>query len=219
MPVGYPLVERRWVVLDVGETLVDESRSWATWADVLGIPRLTLAAALGASIARGMDHRDTFVVLGVDGWRDRWPEVEARYGGFQAQDLYADGPRTIAALRDAGYRVAILANQPASRTAQLRALGFDPDVMAMSDEMGVAKPDAAFFQRALELLGRPDPASVAYVGDRVDNDVLPARAAGLRAVWLRRGPWGVIQSLPDGAPALAVDSLDELVARLDEVWA
>ena len=63
-------------------------------------------------------------------------------------------------------------------------------------------------------------ASVAYVGDRVDNDVLPSIAAGLRAVWIRRGPWGIIQELPpDARPALVVDSLSELVERIDEAWA
>ena len=41
----------RWVVLDVGETLIDESRIWAIWADVLGIPRLTFMAVLGAAVA------------------------------------------------------------------------------------------------------------------------------------------------------------------------
>ena len=44
-------------------------------------------------------------------------------------------------------------------------------------------------------------------------------AAGMRAVWLRRGPWGVIQRLPDGThPALTVGSLDELVERIGEAW-
>jgi FMN phosphatase YigB (HAD superfamily) len=89
----------------------------------------------------------------------------------------------------------------------------------MSDEMGVAKPAAAFFARALELMGSPPATDVAYVGDRMDNDVLPAMAARMRAVWLRRGPWGVIQEPPPGSrPALTVASLDELVARIDEAW-
>jgi FMN phosphatase YigB (HAD superfamily) len=90
----------------------------------------------------------------------------------------------------------------------------------MSEAIGVAKPDPAFFGRALELMGGPEPSSVAYVGDRVDNDVLPADAAGMRAVWIRRGPWGVIQRLPpDATPALVVDSLAELVERIGEAWA
>ena len=34
----------RWVCLDVGETLIDETRIWSIWADALRIPRLTLFA-------------------------------------------------------------------------------------------------------------------------------------------------------------------------------
>jgi len=47
----------RWVCLDVGETLIDETRVWSTWADVLGLSRLTFMAAFGAAIERGGEHR------------------------------------------------------------------------------------------------------------------------------------------------------------------
>ena len=48
------------VVFDVGETLVDETREYGTWADWLGVPRHTFSAVFGAVIALGMDYRDTF---------------------------------------------------------------------------------------------------------------------------------------------------------------
>jgi HAD superfamily hydrolase (TIGR01549 family) len=212
----------RWVCLDVGETLIDETRIWSLWADVLSVPRLTFLATLGAVIARGGEHRDVFAEFGFAeaDWRGRIPEVEQRYGGFGEQDLYADARPAMAGLAAAGYRLAVLANQPASRSTELRALGIAPEVLAMSDEMGVAKPDPAFFRRALELMGGPSPERVAYVGDRVDNDVLPAMAAGLRAVWLRRGPWGVIQRLPQGvAPALVITTLAELAESIGAAFA
>jgi len=209
----------RWVCLDVGETLIDETRVWSLWADELHVPRLTFLAALGAVIERGGEHRDVFPIFGADDWQLRLPSVERAYGGFRSDDLYPDALSSIRTLHAAGFRLAIVANQPEVRGEQLRALGFDIEVMAMSEGIGVAKPDAAFFDRALGLMGGPDPASVAYVGDRVDNDVVPAMAAGIRAVWLRRGPWGVIQRLPDGTtPALTVDSLDELAHRIGEAW-
>ena len=220
MPVGYLAVEVRWVALDVGETLIDETRVWSVWADVLGIPRLTLMAALGAEVANGGDHRTAFELVGEPRWRERFEEVEGVYGGFQADDLYPDALPAVQRLCAAGYRVAILANQPARRTAELRALGFEPDVMAMSDELKVHKPDLAFFRRSMELMGVSDPSRVAYVGDRVDNDVLPAAAAGMRPVWIRRGPWGIIQELPAhlNPRPMVVDTLDELVTRVDEIW-
>jgi HAD superfamily hydrolase (TIGR01662 family) len=209
----------RWVCLDVGETLVDETRVWSTWADELGIPRLTFLAALGAVIERGGEHRDVFDVFGLTGWRERMPAVEARYGGFREDDLYPDARRSIAALEASGYRVAVAANQPAVRADELRALGVATDVLAMSDAIGVAKPHPAFFARILELMGNPAAGEVAYVGDRIDNDVTPAAAAGMRAVWLRRGPWGVIQQPdPEVPPALTVGSLDEVAERMGEAW-
>jgi len=210
---------QRWVILDVGETLIDETRVWSTWADQLGIPRLTFMAALGAEIAEGGQHHDVFARFGVSTWREWASSAEVAYAGFQPSDLYPDALRSMTALRDLGYRLAIIANQPAQRTAELRALGVEAEVMAMSAEMQLSKPDPAFFARALELLGSPPPGEVAYVGDRVENDVIPASEAGMRAVWIRRGPWGLIQQLPPGiVPALVVDSLDELVERIDEAW-
>jgi HAD superfamily hydrolase (TIGR01549 family) len=209
----------RWVCLDVGETLIDETRIWSIWADELGVPRLTFLAALGAVIARGGEHRDVFPMFGADDWQLRMASVEGAYGGFAAEDLYPDALPALAAFRAAGYRIAVVANQPAARSDELRGIGLEADVLAMSEEIGVAKPDSAFFSRALELMGSPDPASVAYVGDRIDNDVRPAVAAGMRAVWIRRGPWGVIQRpAEDVHPALIVDSLDELAERIADAW-
>ena len=209
----------RWVCLDVGETLIDETRVWSLWADELGVPRLTFLAALGAVIERGGEHRDVFPIFGADDWQLRLSAVERAYGGFRPGDLYPDASDAIRELKAQGYGLAIVANQPAVRADQLRAIGVETEVMAMSEGLGVAKPDLAFYERAVELMGGPQPASVAYVGDRVDNDVLPSMAIGMRAVWLRRGPWGVIQRLPDGTqPALVVDSLAELAERIDEAW-
>ena len=207
----------RWVCLDVGETLIDETRVWSIWADELGVPRLTFMAAFGAAVAAGGEHSDVFAIVGRPDWRQVMPRVLARYGGFRRDDLYPDALPALAGLRQRGYRLAVIANQPVERTAELRALGIDAEVIAMSDELGVWKPDPRFFERALALMGGPDPADVAYVGDRPDNDVLPATAAGMRAVWLRRGPWGVIQRDVPTAAALVIDSLDELVERIGEV--
>jgi HAD superfamily hydrolase (TIGR01549 family) len=208
----------RWVALDVGETLIDETRIWSIWADVLGIPRLTFMAALGASVARGEEHVGVFELVGRPDWREHRGQVRAAYGGFQQADLYPDARRCVDELRSAGYRTAILANQPAERTAELCALGIEADVMAMSEELGVHKPDPEFYRRGLALMGDPDPAHVAYVGDRIDNDVLPSAAAGMRAVWLRRGPWAVIGSVAPANATLVVDSLDELVEHIGSAW-
>jgi FMN phosphatase YigB (HAD superfamily) len=214
-------VSERWVVLDVGETLVDETRVFRTWAEIFGLPEFTLMAVLGGSITNAdsaEDWRRFFELIQHPDWQDSRPDFEARYGSLRPDDLYPDALRAIEGLKRRGYRIGVTANQPARRHEELRALGVDVEAMGMSDAMGVHKPDPAFFTRTLEMLGSPDPRDVAYVGDRVDNDVVPAAAAGMRAVWIRRGPWGLLHEDPDGAAALEVRSLDELVERIDEVW-
>lgn len=220
-PSEVPLPSKRWVCLDVGETMIDETRIWSTWADVIGVPRLTLMAVLGAVIARGGEHHDAFASLGVPDWRPLNAAVNTAFGGFRTEDLYPDAPRIVGALEERGYRVAIIANQPSARGPELRALGVTAEVMAMSQDLGVSKPDPAFFAQALELMGSPDPAEVAYVGDRLDNDVRPAHDAGMRTVWIRRGPWAAIHStstVPHPEPNLVVHTLDELGERIGEAW-
>jgi HAD superfamily hydrolase (TIGR01549 family) len=206
--------------LDVGETLIDETRVWLLWADLLGVPAFTFLAALGASISSTDEHKSAFEMVGRPNWREHLDEFRIRYGGFRDEDLYPDVRSSLEALRRSGFRIAIIANQPASRGAELKALGIESDVSAMSDEIQLWKPDPKFFEHGLELMGNPDPATVAYVGDRLDNDVRPSLAAGMRPVWLRRGPWGVIgdaEGPPDGT-ALVVDSLSELAERTAEIW-
>ena len=47
------------VFFDVGETIVDETREYGTWADWLGVPRHTFSAVFGAVITQGGDYRET----------------------------------------------------------------------------------------------------------------------------------------------------------------
>ena len=206
------------VVFDVGETLVDETRAWSGWADHLGVPRLTFMAALGASLARGAAHREVFELFAPG--RD----LDAEYRRLVAArefpliipaDLYPDALPCLQALAADGYRLGIAANQPAEAADTLRAASIDVELMAMSDAWGLHKPDPAFFARIAAELDLP-PEAIAYVGDRLDNDVRPARAAGMVAIFVRRGPWAWINA-PRGEPPeadLVVEGLAELPIRL-----
>ncbi len=200
------------VVLDIGEVVIDETRVWTVWAELLGVSPGTLMAVLGAAVSQGGDHEDAFphVAPNVE-WSELEDEHELRYGGFRAEDVYADVVPTFTALRAQGLRIVLAGNQPQRRAAQLRALDLPVDDLVTSDELGVQKPDLAFFTAVLTRLGVDDPSRVLYVGDRVDNDVLPAAEAGLSTCWLTRGPWGQLQELPeDASPDLVLEGLGEL---------
>jgi FMN phosphatase YigB (HAD superfamily) len=203
------------ICLDVGGTVIDETGIWLGWARWLGVPAATFLAALGASIAIGDSHRRAFEVVrpGIDvdaeiARRDAAGDPDL----FGPGDLYPDVRPTLAALRERGHRLIVAGNQPARSSAILRTMGLPVDSIVSSAELGVSKPDPAFFARVCNLAERPA-GEIAHVGDRVDNDIVPARACGMTTVLVRRGPWGVLHGpRPDAALAdHRIDSLAELV--------
>ena len=190
------------VVFDVGETLVDEERWWRRLADREGLQPHVVWAALGVTISRGEEHDALWGHLGIDTPPRWWSEIP-----YSIEDLYPDALDCLRQTRELGVRVGIVGNQTEALEAWARESALPADVISSSASLGVRKPDLVFFARVVELMGcRVD--EVAYVGDRVDNDVLPAMAAGLVAVHVRRGPWGRLQRTPAGA--VGIDSLSEL---------
>jgi HAD superfamily hydrolase (TIGR01549 family) len=141
----------------------------------------------------------------------RHARLDAGLGEYlNGHDLYPDVRPCLQALKDAGYFVGIAGNQSSQLEEWTRGQELPVDVVGSSASWGVEKPSAEFFARVVEASGAA-PHEVAYVGDRLDNDVLPARAAGLVAVQIRRGPWAYLQ----GAGPLCIGSLDELPKAFD----
>jgi HAD superfamily hydrolase (TIGR01509 family) len=186
------------VVFDVGETLVDETGMWMRVAEAGGVTPFTLMAGLGATIALEQPHDDVWELLGI----------EHPAGTWTMDDWYPDARPCLERLRAAGYRVCACGNTPAFVEQELAPL---VDAVASSESLGVWKPEPAFFERVAELAGAPAE-MIAYVGDRVDNDVAPAIAAGMVGVPIRRGPWGHLQQPPPDA--IRIRSLDELPEAL-----
>jgi HAD superfamily hydrolase (TIGR01662 family) len=195
----------RAVFFDVGETLVDEERYWREVSRIAGVQPHVVWAALGKTIERGEEHWELWRHLGLE-------RPAATAGVVYAEaDLYPDARPALAEVRASGVLVGVAGNQSSAMEEWARSAGLLVDVVTSSASLGVRKPDPAFFERLLSLAGAR-PGEVAYVGDRVDNDVLPALAAGLVAFHLRRGPWGRLQQTPQGA--IAIDSLLEVPAHL-----
>jgi HAD superfamily hydrolase (TIGR01509 family) len=182
------------VVFDVGETLVDETAMWTRAAEAAGLTPFTLMAGLGATIALERPHDAVWTMLGI----------EPSAGEWVMDDWYPDARPCLERLRSDGYRVCACGNTPAFVEQELAPL---VDAVASSESLGVWKPALEFFDRLVDLAGVPAE-KIAYVGDRVDNDVGPAIAAGMTGVHIRRGPWGYLQTPPD--EAIRIESLDEL---------
>jgi putative hydrolase of the HAD superfamily len=143
----------------------------------------------------------------------------ARYWQYPPSALHADVVPTLHELLDAGYRLGVIANQPSQVRAAMERdglVGFF-EVWGVSDDLGLHKPDPALFHRTLELAGVAGERTV-MVGDRLDYDMRPARAAAMHTVWLLRG-----EAPDDPTPAqlaepdVAIEELQQLPDVLDEL--
>ena len=138
---------------------------------------------------------------------ERWEAEGATTFVFAERDLHADALPCLEALRERGLRLGAAGNMQAHHEDFLRP---HVDFVGSSERWGVEKPGAGFFDRVVAEAGVP-PAEILYVGDRVDNDVLPALEAGLRAVRIRRGEHAQVES-PAGV--VTIGSLAELPSVL-----
>ena len=80
----------------------------------------------------------------------------------------------------------------------------------ISEEVGINKPQPGIFQIALEL-NHVTADEAVMIGDRLDNDIAPAKALGMKTVWLRQG-FGALQipKSPEYTADYSFDSLKEL---------
>jgi len=201
-----------WVVFDVGGTLVDETREWAHWARHMGVRPERMMDELDLVLAQGRHHREVFTRLdpGFD-----MAALDAAPFRIEPRDFFEDALPALEALAAAGLQVAVAANQPEVTEAILLESGLPLAFALSSARAGVAKPDRAFFAQVAAACNA-EPGRIAYVGDRLDNDVLPANAAGMVSVFLPRGPWGCLHATwPQAALAsVTVERLTDLPVLL-----
>ncbi len=176
------------VVFDQGETLINETRFWSSVAAYAGVPDFTLFGVLGGLIERRENHRSVFSIMQIE-------SVDPGIIGYQVEqrDLYPDVIRTLTRLKHDGYILATAGNQSANVEGEMAGLDLPVVLNATSAGWGLSKPDPAFFLKIAEEL-KLEPAEILYIGDRLDNDVLPALGVGMHAAFIRRGPWGYLHS-------------------------
>ena len=131
------------------------------------------------------------------------------YDRFVEQHLRAD-PELLAWLGALAqrYRLGLASNGSRERQRRkLRLLEIGPffEVVFISGEQGLAKPDPDFFRRLADRLGLP-PAACLMIGDDLDLDIAGALAAGMRGCWLRRGR----TPPPAGVPGDSIETIWQL---------
>ena len=204
-------MELKWIFFDLGSTLIDE-----TEADRQRIREMTADTEITETLYR--EKRLEFIQQGSAGD----PAAIAFFGLTKTpwhSDLeqpYPDAAPTLKALKGRGFRLGVIANQNPGTTERLQNWNLLQyfDVVVASAEAGAAKPDPAIFRMALERAGCA-PAQAVMVGDRIDNDVAPARALGMHSVRVLQGPGAFYRphSLEE-EPEYTIQDLGELVHLL-----
>ncbi|MDX1659037.1 MAG: YjjG family noncanonical pyrimidine nucleotidase [Nitriliruptorales bacterium] len=115
-------------------------------------------------------------------------ELSERYIRHLAASTHVrDGAREIVADLAEDHRIAIVTNGLADvQWPRLRATGFDElaEVIVISDEVGVSKPDPAFFDLAFERMGQPDREETIVIGDGLTSDIAGGVTYGIDTCWV-----------------------------------
>lgn len=124
---------------------------------------------------------------------------------------------TLQACREKGLRLGIITNGYSHlQHAKIDLLNLRRffDVIVVSGDVEIRKPDRRIYELALDRLGS-SPGETAIVGDHPCNDIWGAAQAGIRGIWLRRKhDWD--ESLEGGKPWRTISELNEIPVLLEQ---
>ncbi|MBQ9120876.1 MAG: HAD family hydrolase [Clostridia bacterium] len=174
----------KWLFFDIGSTLVDETAAYEHRMREMAEAAHTTydhvcETALGFYKQNKKGDKATADLLGIE--MPRWHKEDERLYGDAAECLKTLSKR---------YKLGVIANQSPGTASRLERWGILQyvDLVIASAEEGVSKPDPRIFRLALERSGCSAEQAV-MIGDRVDNDIVPAKAMGMHTVWIKQG-WG-----------------------------
>jgi HAD superfamily hydrolase (TIGR01509 family) len=216
-----------WLFFDLGNTLIDEGDALECRLRLMVQAlerhgrRCSMEEARAALAAAAGEFAPRFIIRGIqeliDGEEHRRAVLVAARYRKELEAPYAAAEPVLREL-SASYKIGIIANQSVSSTERLTQWGLMPFVSTClcSFELGLEKPDPAIFALALERAGCA-PSEAVMIGDRLDNDIRPARLLGWKTVRVAQG-FARFQSPRDvgDEPDLTTTSLAEVTPALIE---
>ena len=182
-----------WVFFDVGSTIIDEHIAYEhRMKDIADLANTTYSSVYVTAMEFHKQNKkgdlETAKLLGVD--LTKWHKED--------EVLYSDAYECLEIL-SGRYKIGIIANQSLGTKDRLEQHGILQyiDLVIASAEEGVAKPDKKIFEIALER-GNCKPNNAVMIGDRIDNDIIPAKLLGMHTIWIKQGfgqYWNVTQEV------------------------
>jgi len=216
----------RWLFFDLGNTLINEEEAWECRLRLLVEAlerhgrRCSIEEARAALAAAAAEFAPRFIVKAVEKLVD--DDDECRRTVFAAaryrKELEAPYEAAESVLRalSTHYKLGVIANQSVSSSVRLAGWGLMPFISTClcSFELGLEKPDPMIFNLALERAGC-EPFEAVMIGDRLDNDIRPARLLGWRTIRVAQG-FARFQSPRDTGdePDLSTENVAEVTPAL-----
>ncbi|WP_330355504.1 HAD family hydrolase [Streptomyces chartreusis] len=179
-------------LFDLDNTLIDRSAGLEHWARGFVRSRLLPleAEAVVCDRLRERAHPEDFVGLGAtlglsDDPGDLWHEYVD--GVARSVRCFPGVREGLESLRGSGWTIGVATNGAGDiQRAKLAATGLAPlfDGICVSGAVGARKPERHFFEAAAAECGASLSTGGWMVGDNPETDMVGARAAGLRTLWV-----------------------------------
>ena len=188
----------QWLFFDIGSTLVDESKAYEH--------------RIKDTIAGSDITYENFYETMLDFWKQgkKGDTEAARLFNLKLGKWHSETHNCLEQLSQK-YKIGIIANQVPGTESRLAKMGILKyiDLIVASAEAGVSKPDLEIFKIALDrAMCKPEQAVM--IGDRLDNDISPAKQLGMKTVWIKQGFGGLMTPDADNSPDWVVGDLDEV---------
>ena len=196
----------KWLFFDVGSTLIDEHLAYEhRMREMADLANTTYSSVYETAMTFYKQNKkgdlETAKLLGVE--LPKWHKED--------EILYSDAAKCLEIL-SSRYKIGIIANQSLGTKERLEQHGILQyiDLVIASAEEGVAKPDKRIFELALNR-SNCKPGDAVMIGDRIDNDIVPAKLMGMRTIWIKQG-YGQYWNITDDA-----EKADRMVHSLIEI--
>ena len=197
----------KWIFFDIGSTLVDESECYEIrYKETTDNTDITYQEfknkVIELAATSDNPYKEALQFYGLT--KTKWhKELEYPY------------PFTESVLDELSkmYKLGIIANQSAGSEQRLTDWDISKyfDLVIASTEEGIEKPNPEIFRIALERANCL-PENAVMVGDRIDNDILPAKKLGIKTVWVKQG-FAKYQP-KSNVPDYTIQTLDEIIELL-----
>ena len=172
----------QWLFFDVGSTIIDEHLAYEhRMREIADLAKITYYNVYEMAMEFYKQNKkgdlETAKLLGVE--LTKWHNED--------EILYEDASQCLEIL-SSRYKIGIIANQLLGTKERLEQHGILQyiDLIIASAEEGVAKPDKKIFEIALER-SKCKPMEAIMIGDRIDNDIIPAKLLGMHTIWIKQG--------------------------------